>query len=92
VRRCASDATDPGTVSAELPELAATQVVQRDDARLLRELRARYAAAPLSAPDAPWLGIPVVYDGGSEPAYYDVAVRDVTPFEVDGWLSPDDYF
>jgi hypothetical protein len=83
---------DPGTVSAELPELAVTQVAEGDDARLLRQLRARYVAAPLTAPDAPWLGIPVVYDGGSKPAYYDVAVRDVTPFETDGQFSPEEYF
>lgn len=85
-------AGDPATVSSESPEGAIPQTATGEDAALLRQLRANYLRAPMPVPEAPWLSIPVLFEGGDSTAYYDVAVRDVVPFELDGRLDPDAFF
>jgi hypothetical protein len=41
----------------------------------------------------PWLRVPVIHEeDGAEARYFDLALRDVAPFEVDGQLDVDAFF
>jgi hypothetical protein len=72
-------------------EDAEPAVASADEAEALRDARDAYAA--LSASTGPWLRIPMVLDeAGENPQFFDVAMRDVTPFERDGELHVDDFF
>ncbi len=72
-------------------ENAEPAVASQDEAEALRAARDAYAAREAST--GPWLRIPMALEvAGAAPQYFDVAMRDVTPFERDGELSLDDFF
>jgi len=83
------------------PNYAWAQQVPKDDPRLKTEYLTYpspqgsgtmrgYLARPANA-NAPWLRIPVRVDGAT-PRYFNLAMRDVVPFERDGHLAADDFF
>ena len=84
-------ALDPAEVAVPADDAAVPLVLAGEEAAALRALRAQYVE---SVPGlGPWLRIPVVYDSGSaSPSYYELALRDVTPFEVDGRLDLEAFF
>ena len=78
-------------VAPEAEESAEPSIASSEDAEALRGARDAYVArAPATGP---WLRVPLVLEvAGAEPRYYNLAMRDVTPFERDGELAPDDFF
>ena len=72
-------------------ESAEPAIASADEAEALRDARDAYAA--LGASTGPWLRVPMVLEAaGADPRYFDVAMRDVTPFESNGELRVDDFF
>jgi hypothetical protein len=72
-------------------ESAEPTIASADEAEALRDARDAYAA--LGTGTGPWLRVPMVLEvAGADPRYFDVAMRDVTPFERDGELRVDDFF
>jgi hypothetical protein len=82
----------PGSIAAVTADQSVVQPAEGADAAQLRDLRSVYLAAPFPSAYGPGRWIPVVYDVDAGPSYYDVAVRDVTPFEVNDQFSPDAFF
>ncbi len=69
------------------------RVATGEDAAALRALRASYAENQPASGLGPWLRVPVVHEeDGAEARYIDLALRDVSPFEVDGELDVDAFF
>ncbi len=84
---------DPATrtVGQGEDEQAEPNVASGSEADSLRALRANYEAPENGL--GPWLRIPIVYESeGTEARYFDLALRDVTPFEIDGRLDVDAFF
>jgi hypothetical protein len=72
-------------------ESAEPAVASADAAEALRDARDAYVAR--RAATGPWLRIPMVLEAaGADPRYFDVAMRDVTPFEREGALRVDEFF
>jgi hypothetical protein len=88
-------AWDPATqaVGQMEDEMAEPHVADGEDAAALRALRTSYAENMPASGLGPWLRVPVVYESdGTEAHYFDLALRDVTPFEIDGELDVDAFF
>ena len=72
-------------------ENAEPSIASGDEAEALRDARDAYAAREAST--GPSFRVPMVLEvAGAEPQYFNVAMRDVTPFEREGELSVDDFF
>lgn len=78
---------DPAAVTvARTEEGTAEPLVATDsEAAALRTLRRQNSSQ--TAPLAPWLRIPIRDDRSGVPQYFNLAMRDVVPFETDGQLS-----
>jgi hypothetical protein len=90
-------AEDPAALAVGLSEDEGDDVepsvATGDDAAALRALRASYAENMPASGLGPWLRIPVIHEvDGAEARYFELALRDVTPFEVDGQLDVDAFF
>jgi len=86
-------ASDPATiaVTTAAEETAAPLVASGADADSLRSARAAYHAATDSG-GSPLLRVPIVFSAGGTPAYFNLALRDTIPFELDGHIAVDGFF
>jgi len=83
--------SDPAEIAVVSDEMAEPELADGENAAALRTLRDTYAES-VQPGLGPWLRVPVAFESGSTTAYYELALRDVTPFEVDGKLEPDRFF
>lgn len=79
------------TLESGADEIAEPAIASAEDAEALRDARDAYLTRAASA--GSWLRIPMVLEvAGDDARYFDVAMRDVTPFERDGELRADEFF
>src|SRR5262249_20940822 len=82
---------DPSSNALSVQEDRATepQIAAGQDADALRAVRAAYVQS--NGPFDSWR-MPMAATTGGITHYFDVAMRDVIPFEVDGAINPDAFF
>lgn len=85
--------TDPAALIVSVADegQAEPRIATENDADALRGARKTYLPHA-DGPLGPWLRIPISSSQGSAPRYFNLAMRDIVPFENNGRMDTDGFF